>query len=408
MNNRKSKLNRNNRNARPASHFRGIAVLALFFASVFLGLTARPGAAIPYATHVARLLWRNPAVAASSYQDVSSSLLVLKGTRLIFKAISDYPDKPWPPGSPTWGGSSGASGTGETTSVTFDTLSATTSDYKTVTATLDGAVTANVIVYDIIPSTKAKEDFPGRSEAHYGVGEGVDLTYTTQPAGIPVNLTWSIVNGNGSIMGVIWQAGDYATTTTLRAWVQSGSSADEYRDVSRGVVAPSSITMRHTPGRGKFHVRDTASTGFKGDPYLLPKDVSFSAIEVKEFSAVGRGDGYFECGTPTPEKPYLQPCPIHPEGAWQGVLSPNDPLVQPGMGSLVNGIDTIRTAINIRVPYSQGTFEWDIPWKYRLNGGTERLIENVKSREVIEASGKITKSKAGDLESSELLDPTSS
>jgi len=78
------------------------------------------------------------------------------------------------------------------------------------------------------------------------------------------------------------------------------------------------------------------------------------------------------------------------------------------MGSLVNGIDTIRTAINIRVPYSQGTFEWDIPWKYRLNGGTERLIENVKSREVIEASGKITKSKAGDLESSELLDPTSS
>jgi hypothetical protein len=96
-----------------------------------------------------------------AFVNVPSPLLnVLKGETVTFKAI------PSPVGSlffyasdgphdPTWSGVSGATGVGETTAVTFNTLSKNTKDYKTVIATVQnggGSKTANVIVADGVKS----------------------------------------------------------------------------------------------------------------------------------------------------------------------------------------------------------------------------------------------------------------
>jgi hypothetical protein len=90
-----------------------------------------------------------------TFVDVSGTVNVLKGDTVTFKAF------PSPAGSvfysfdPVWGGTSGATGTGDTTTVTFNTVSKTTKDYKTVVATVQnggGSKTANVIVADGVKS----------------------------------------------------------------------------------------------------------------------------------------------------------------------------------------------------------------------------------------------------------------
>jgi len=85
-------------------------------------------------------------IGAGDYQNVPGTLYVRKGTEVYFKAIRDPAGTNWPAGKPVWGGTSGASGTGETASVTFNTTSTNGTDYKTVTAECGNTVTANVLV----------------------------------------------------------------------------------------------------------------------------------------------------------------------------------------------------------------------------------------------------------------------
>jgi hypothetical protein len=86
--------------------------------------------------------------AGGSYKDITGTLYVAKGETVTFMAVRYPASAPsWPPSKPVWGGTSGASGTGGTTSVTFDTASSSTTDYKTVTASNCGStVTCNVVV----------------------------------------------------------------------------------------------------------------------------------------------------------------------------------------------------------------------------------------------------------------------
>ena len=92
-----------------------------------------------------RIQWNNN----GTWTDVTGTLTVPTGGTLSFKAISKPSGASWPSGQPVWGGSSGASGTGETTTVTFNTTSYNTTDFKTVTATCGSTVTVNVLVVGV-------------------------------------------------------------------------------------------------------------------------------------------------------------------------------------------------------------------------------------------------------------------
>src|SRR5262249_5219006 len=65
----------------------------------------------------------------STFTDISGNLYVLKGTSVTFKAVPEPSGASWPSGKPVWGGTAGASGTGDTTSVTFNTASSSISDF---------------------------------------------------------------------------------------------------------------------------------------------------------------------------------------------------------------------------------------------------------------------------------------
>jgi hypothetical protein len=89
-------------------------------------------------------------IGSDGYQSVPSTLVVAKGADVTFKVIKDPASAPWPSGAPSWGGSSGASGTGETKEVDFDTASANPTDYKVVTASCcESIVSVNVLVVDL-------------------------------------------------------------------------------------------------------------------------------------------------------------------------------------------------------------------------------------------------------------------
>ena len=133
-----------------------------------------------------------------AYQDVTSTLFVEKGGSIDFKAIIKPAGATWPSGKPVWGGTSGASGSGETISVTFNTVSSTTSDYKTVTATCGNTVTVNVIVFEVV-SLKVDSGLPGDDwdanipqNATGGTGpytsQQATVTIDTTPNNIPITL----------------------------------------------------------------------------------------------------------------------------------------------------------------------------------------------------------------------------
>jgi plastocyanin len=82
--------------------------------------------------------------ATNTYVDVSGTLYVPVGASLSFQALPDHSGASWPSGKPVWGGTSGASGTGATKTVTFST-----SGSYTVTAQCGNTVTANVTVVQV-------------------------------------------------------------------------------------------------------------------------------------------------------------------------------------------------------------------------------------------------------------------
>lgn len=67
-------------------------------------------------------------------------LYVLKGASVTFKAVPNPPTAAWPAGRPVWSGTSGATGSGPTVTVAFNTTSSSTTDFKTVVATSGNAV----------------------------------------------------------------------------------------------------------------------------------------------------------------------------------------------------------------------------------------------------------------------------
>ncbi|HBI41312.1 MAG TPA: hypothetical protein DDY78_00445 [Planctomycetales bacterium] len=140
------------------------------------------------------------------YVDVSGTLYVLVGQPVTFKAVSMPTGSTYPAGQPVWSGSSGASGSGVTFSVAFNQLSASSTDYKSVTATCGNtSATANVIVFDLLPILTPQDNFAGRDLTAYGPFEYLNLSYQTTPPGIYEGdiggLQWRITSGGGTLPG---------------------------------------------------------------------------------------------------------------------------------------------------------------------------------------------------------------
>ena len=161
------------------------------------------------------------------------------------------------------------------------------------------------------------------------------------------------------------------------------------------VIEPTGVTMQQEPGNGVWHIQGRPSAGFMGRPFITPIDVSFIEIQVREGQCNATGNGYYGYANGDP----------HPDGAWVDVVTGDA-----SNPSKVDGVDTIRSGT---APNDQGhllpdvgTFDWPIPWLFRVGSGGEKQFAIVTHHHESDAAGTVIISKGGTSVSAAINDPT--
>jgi len=289
------------------------------------------------------------------YKNVSGILYVMKGTTVTFKAIKDPADANWPDEKPAWSGTSGATGTGETISVTFNTLSSSLTDFKTVIAECGNTVTVNVIVYSLGRFHIPEDNFTGRALTTYGVRELMDIGFTTNPAGITAaqigGLKWSQPAGNGDLTDNGDGTGTYrcrviADSVTLRLTIQSGLSKGKYVEMGLSVIAPSGTRMTRF-NTNVWHKQNMASSGIALYYWLEPKTSSFKNVNFGESSCAATNVAGF----------YLANPPFHKENTFGSIMWGNV-----ATGCRVSAEDHAGSAVPAWP--GGGTYKWPIKTQY--------------------------------------------
>ncbi|RSZ56207.1 hypothetical protein HF313_21795 [Massilia atriviolacea] len=229
-----------------------------------------------------------------------------------------------------------------------------------------------------------------RARTTVGVGERIKLTYSLGSA------TWTKTGGtldNTSGTSVIFDAPDRAATVTVTATGRGCSVTLTFT-----VIEPSGVRMERASGTNVWHANAIPSVGIRTAIYLLPDTVSFKFIEVSEDDCAGLVTGYF-VGTPLDGVSHG----THGAGTWVPV---SDTVA--GKGAEVLGQDTAQSGhCNFGEPYAAGTFDWPIPWLFRVGAGAQGGFTTVHQRFTINAAGDMTVSKAGANGAAALGDPNS-
>ena len=310
----------------------------------------------------------------TNFVDITNTLYILKGTTVTFKAIPNPANATFATGQPTWSGTSGASGTGQSISVTFNTTSSSATDYKTVIANSGGMpVTVNVIVYELTGTLIPEDDFTGRSQVKYGVSEVVILNFTTLPS-LTVsqtgNLMWKIVSGSGTFANTttdgtnVYRSPVAPSTEVLKIEIVDGPSKGLGSSYTRTVVAPTGTSTKLGTAPNIAHLNGTCSVTIKMDVYLLPKDVSFEQIVfIEDMSpgAIGIGTGFYA---------FLNGARHDPSSFWDvGPGNINDGCFAfPDRAG--NDPGTGYPPVGNPPQCTTGDFKWVIPWYYQVTVST--------------------------------------
>jgi peptidoglycan hydrolase-like protein with peptidoglycan-binding domain len=241
------------------------------------------------------------------------------------------------------------------------------------------------------------DNFTGRNNTQFGVGEVINLSWTStvpQSFGFPPDspgffggLTWKKESGPGKFdpdppknngKGT-FIAGDDDARLTIRGG--GNQVLLDTKDIK--VVAPSAKYGRVTKSA---HMAETAGVTFDAEIRLRPKDVSFRNIQFQEGDAKGTGTGLYKVlkldGTMHCKQ---NSCPVLPIGS--GDISAGSPVLvsalfpfptadHVGSHALIVGV----TSTGLKpFPTGKSTFDWEIPWQFIV--GTKKLIMNVHHHE---------------------------
>lgn len=323
----------------------------------------------------------------SGFVDVGGTLYVLKDSSVTFKAIPT--SSSFPSNKPVWSGTAGATGTGQTKSVTFSTASSSSSDYKTVIATAGNAVTVNVIVIQLTGQLTPDDNFSGRSATSFGVHEHVTLGATIAPSGVTAStvggMQWVQTTGSGTISAQTdgtgtYDAADSAQSVVLKLKMLAGPSKNGGPTSNLTVVAPSSGSV--TSVGGIKHFQNWWSCGFIGDLYVSPATVSFANLYFIEDDVNATGTGWLA---------FLNGIGHNPGSALRlgfGNASTGSRVVSGG-DQIFSG--KYRSAEH--GAYATGSVSWAIPWKYSIDGTSWSSITTVTQTASSTSTGKCTISK---------------
>jgi hypothetical protein len=239
----------------------------------------------------------------------------------------------------------------------------------------------------------ADDNFSGRSQTRFGLGELIYLSFTANPARSARalgGLRWFLVSGQGTLsshgnegLGT-FVAGASPGRVRLQLRIMSGPHAGSGPVVEFDVIAPSDAYMVREPGTPLFHAPNTCSVGFAGLTYFLPKDASFKNLQFREDTARAGCSGFF----------MILNNEIHPQGDWFAIGTGNS-----ATGCRLSVPDSVRLAPRehapLTPPYRLGEFHWAIPWQYRLGNGPAVTFTTAHQHVTADAEGTATIQKKG-------------
>jgi len=338
---------------------------------------------------------------SQEWLDVGGIIYVPKDDFVKFRAVPDPNGVSWPSGKPVWGGSSGASGTGEEKIVIFSTVSSSSSDYKTVWAECGNTVTVNVICFDFEGTLTPADPFTGRILTKYGLEEIVYLDCDITPSGLTGTqvggLRWDRLTGVGTLSSVTsngtatYDAGASAGFVTLVLELMSGPCEGHVEIYEREVIPPSGTRItKATETVG--HIRGWASAQLALYHWLDPKNVSFSNLKFGEDTCPSTNISgfYLKC---EPWNSYPDGTPIRPH-------SQNGPFGITGgnitTGCRVSPLDFADTGAAHNTKYAAGSYTWSIPPQYIDDTATRHSFgSNQNHVSTYNANGKAIQFKGG-------------
>ncbi|HQR52370.1 MAG TPA: hypothetical protein PLZ79_03810 [Burkholderiales bacterium] len=191
--------------------------------------------------------------------------------------------------------------------------------------------------------------------------------------GASVAASWTVSDGTYvafSVDRIIWTAPPLAANCTITATPTDPKTASPCT-VSFEVVPPSGRALARE--RDLAYTSNLAGSGFVAGVTILPTDVSFSRIEVREEEALGVATGYYDSVL-----------------GWNGKKHGATSWTVPG-GQNIRMVDTVGTELpGSPGPFSKGTFDWEIPQTYRSIGSTQSIPPYAKanhSQEMFGVSG---------------------
>lgn len=169
---------------------------------------------------------------------------------------------------------------------------------------------SQVTVFDFVGTMTPDDNFAERNQDKYGIAETVTLGVTITPSALNAadvgGLQWQNQTGDVGTLPVAntdgtgsYNAGPTPGDVTLQLrWLPGGSSG-VMKSYPKTVTAPTGNYQSLITWTTIGHVINTVSVGFETNFYILPTDVSFKKIMVREGSgAAGTGSGIYAAGSP--------------------------------------------------------------------------------------------------------------
>jgi glycosyltransferase involved in cell wall biosynthesis len=363
----------------------GASPLRALFPLSSIGPSSRPSPSPPPSCRVTGIVPANPKVLAGIAFKFSAQGNNLGGVQ--WSAT--------PAGTP-------ATGTGPAFTTRWNSSGA-----KQVTARCSStSATTTATVVAVSGVLTPRDNFSGRSNTRYGVGEIIDLSFAAIPpvtAASLGGLRWFIASGSGTLAGTasndgqgVYTAPDTAaakgSAVRLVLKVMSGPNTGQVAATRNITVTPPTDALM-VKNSGLRHTQNFYGIGFKANIFFRPTDVSFSRMMFAEGTCAGVASGYLAALNGIVHPPTAVPVSV-------GTGNSTD-------GCQLNGQDEVNI-LDRPGPFSVGDFLWPIPWQYQVGTTALTQFTIANHHNTADAAGAATGAKKGAGPFTRLLgDPTS-
>lgn len=211
-----------------------------------------------------------------------------------------------------------------------------------------------------------------RSRKKVGVGEEVNLTFV--PAH---NATWKIEQGSGTLSAttgktVKFTAPNNPGTQSVTTISATCDDDDEVASISFTTIKPSGVILEKNANLSTSATSPLTLTTVCF-VYITPDDVNFEKIQVLEDDCVSEASGYWSYKD---NYPHYQP-PFNPQPPPANMSGHVD-----GKGTKVQVQDKVQS-VTRGGPYYDGSFKWDIPWRYGIGGSDQGIFATVTMKSTL-------------------------